>query len=647
MSRREADPAARDAAIADWKNRLIWLAIATAVLAVAILFRLQEGTPPARAEGAPAPGTAMPAGASGEDAPLPRVGRPQHDVMAIVNGKDISRPALVEACVRRYGEDVLESLVNKRLILNHCAKRGITVTNDEITAEIDRMAKRFQLGREQWLEMLEKERDVTAQEYARDIIWPTLALRKLADAQLQVTPQEIQQAYDEEFGEMVRARLIAVRDEAKARQIHAQVSAQPETFPRVAIESSEDVNSASVGGLIQPIRRHVGDERLEAEAFRLQPGQVSAIIPVSDQFVILRCDERIAPRQVPLEQVQDRIVERIKDEKLRTAAHELFASLQATATIQNVYNDAQLRQTMPDVVATVNGDRIMMQELGNECLLRHGEEVLEAEISQMLLTQELQLAGLAVEQADLDAEMQHAAELAGVVDDAGKADLKRWIETVTKEQEVTEAQYLRDSVWPSAALKKLTAQTVEVTEEDIRKGFEANYGERVRCRAIVLGTMRRAQEVWEKARQNPSPDYFGDLAEEYSIEPTSKALRGEVPPLGRHGGQPQLEDVAFQLQEGQLSGVIQVADKFIILRCEGRTERVEVDEKDVRDILYRDIYEKKLRMAMGQKFEEIHSRARIDNYLAGTSHEPEKPAASGGQARVREDAAVQPTAGSR
>jgi parvulin-like peptidyl-prolyl isomerase len=646
MSRREADPAARAAAIAEWKNRLIWLAIATAVLAVSILFRLQEGTPPAHAEAT----TGQPGGAqapTGENAPLPRVGRPQHDVMAIVNGKDISRPTLIEACVRRYGEDVLESLVNKRLIMNHCATRGITVTNEEITSEIDRMAKRFQLGREQWLEMLEKERGVTAQEYARDIIWPTLALRKLADAQLQVTPQEIQQAYEEEFGEMVRARLIAVRDEAKAKQIHAQVSTNPQSFARVAIENSEDVNSASVGGLIQPIRRHVGDERLEAEAFRLQPGQISAIIPVSDQFVILRCDERIAPRPVPLEQVQDRIVERIKDEKLRTAAHELFASLQATATIQNVYNDPRLRQTMPDVVATVNGDRIMMQELGNECLLRHGEAVLESEISQLLLTQELELAGITVEQADLDAEMRHAAELAGVVDAQGNADLTKWVETVTKEQEVSEAQYIRDAVWPSAALKKLTAQAVEVTEEDIRKGFEANYGERVRCRAIVLGTMRRAQEVWEKARRNPSPDYFGDLAEEYSIEPTSKALRGEVPPLGRHGGQPQLEEVAFQLQEGQLSGVIQVADKFIILRCEGRTERVEVDEKDVRDILHRDIFEKKLRMAMGQKFEEIHARARIDNYLAGTSHEPEKPGASGEQARVREDAAVRPTAGAR
>ena len=57
---------------------------------------------------------------------------------------------------------MLESLVNKRLIMNHCAKRGITVTNEEIAAEIDRMAKRFQLGREQWLEMLEKERGVIA-----------------------------------------------------------------------------------------------------------------------------------------------------------------------------------------------------------------------------------------------------------------------------------------------------------------------------------------------------------------------------------------------------------------------------------------------------------------------------------------------------
>ena len=67
-------------------------------------------------------------------------------------------------------------------------------------------------------------------------------------------------------------------------------------------------------------------------------------------------------------------------------------------------------------------------------------------------------------------------------------------------------------------------------------------------------------------------DYFGDLAEEYSIEPSSKSLRGEVPPIRRYGGQPQLEDVAFELKPGELSGIIQLGDKFVILKCEGRTQ---------------------------------------------------------------------------
>jgi hypothetical protein len=91
-----------------------------------------------------------------------------------------------------------------------------------------------------------------------------------------------------------------------------------------------------------------------------------------------------------------------------------------------------------------------------------------------------------------------------------------------------------------------------------------------------------------------------------------------------------------------------VADKFIILRCEGRTERVNVDQATVHDLLYRDIFEKKLRMAMGQKFEEINAQARVDNYLAGTSRQPEKAKGNAQQpVALREDTAVRPTAGAR
>jgi hypothetical protein len=112
--------------------------------------------------------------------------------------------------------------------------------------------------------------------------------------------------------------------------------------------------------------------------------------------------------------------------------------------------------------------------------------------------------------------------------------------------------------------------------------------------------------------------------------------------------------VAFELAAGDLSGIVQVGDKFVILKCEGRTESISVTFDEVRDILYQDIFEKKLRLAMSDKFAEIRTKARIDNYLAGTSQAPERvrdqragtagtPANTRAGARV--DSAVRPATG--
>jgi parvulin-like peptidyl-prolyl isomerase len=602
----------------------VWVvACGLAGLAAAVAVRSYVGTSVADAQIFGSRSAAAVAKPQAADA-LPRPERPKHDVMAVVNGEDVRREALGAACVDRFGEETLEGMVNKRLIEHHCRNRNITVSDAELSAEIDRMAARFKIGREQWLQMLEKERGINEQQYTHDILWPTLALRKLAADQLQVSKEQIQQAYDSQFGEAVKARLIVVSKRDEAEKLHRQLVAQPSDFPRLAMQQSQDVNSASIGGLIQPIHHHVGDPAIEREVFSLAEGQISPIIPIGEQFAILRCEGRQPPREVPLESVQAELVDRIKEEKLRGVAGNLFEQLQSAATIQNVWNNPELRKQMPGVVATVNGEPIRFQELADECLLRHDSDVLEVEISHLLLQQALAKKGLTVTQQDLDKEIAHAAVIAGVVDAQGKPDFDKWFKMATEEQGLKKAQYIRDSVWPSAALKKLTGGSIKIDQKELDKSYAANYGERVRCRAIVLGNMRRAQEVWAKARQNPSPDYFGDLAEEYSIEPQSKALRGEVPPIRRFGGQPQLEDIAFELAPGELSGIIQLGDKFAILKCEGRTEPVEVNLQEVQDILYQDLFEKKLRMAMNDKFAEIRSQARIDNYLAGTSQAPER-----------------------
>jgi parvulin-like peptidyl-prolyl isomerase len=170
---------------------------------------------------------------------------------------------------------------------------------------------------------------------------------------------------------------------------------------------------------------------------------------------------------------------------------------------------------------------------------------------------------------------------------------------------------------------------VPVLQDDLDKAFAATFGPRAKCRVIVLDNQRRAQEVWQLARQNPTIENIGNLAETYSADPTTKSLRGEVPPIRRWGGQPALEREAFALKPGELSGVVQVADRFMVLFCEGYTEPAKVSFAEVRDELHADLFEKKQRIEMARYFTHLRESATIDNLLAGTSQSPTRPAAPG------------------
>jgi foldase protein PrsA len=133
-----------------------------------------------------------------------------------------------------------------------------------------------------------------------------------------------------------------------------------------------------------------------------------------------------------------------------------------------------------------------------------------------------------------------------------------------------------------------------------------------------MNNLRRAQEVWNMYRANPTLENFAKLASEYSVDPGGKSLGGVVPPIQRHGGQKPLEDEAFKLKPGEHSGLIQIADKYVFLLCEGVTKPVAVDKPDVREVLYEDILEKKHRVMMARHFKKIVEQSHIS-----TTHYPE------------------------
>ncbi len=395
-------------------------------------------------------------------------------------------------------------------------------------------------------------------------------------------------------------------------------STNPEQFGALAKQYSQDEASASVRGLIPPIRRYTGDSSLEQAAFSLAEDAISEVLPLGDQWIILQAVRRLpatSPNAQAMPAIRTQISDTIRDEKVRDAATELFAKLQQEAQVVKVLGDEQASQQHPGIAAIVNGQKVTIAQVAAECVKRHGSVVLEGEINRKLLTQALAKASKQVTQADLDAEVARAAAAYGYVTTDGQPDVNGWLAAVLSEGVASTELYYRDSVWPSVALAKLIEGQVSVTEDDLREGFESNFGVRVEVLAIVLSDQRTAQKVWELARNNPTDEFFGNLAEQYSVEPVSQSNFGKVPPIRKHGGQPALEKEAFTLKAGELSGIVATGDKFIIMRCQGQTEPVVSDYAAVRDELLVSIREKKNRLAMAKKYDELKETAQIDNFF--------------------------------
>ena len=546
----------------------------------------------------------------------------QIQTLAVVNGQQITRNQIANECMRRFGKDVLEAMVKKMLVLGHCQKNGINITEKDVNDDIVAKAKKFGMSGERYIQTICSRRNISVDRLKNDIIWHELAIRRLAAKNIQVSPEEINKRMDSEFGSRVQVRQIVVDTQDQATKIRDQVIANPENFERLAKTFSLDLNSKSIGGLLPPVRKNFQIPEFEEIAFSLEPGQVSEVFSLAEMFIILRCEQifpaaTLTPEQTAI--AHERLIDEISRTKLTESARQMLQQMQKNSEVINVMNDERLSQQMPGVAATVDGAKILKNQVGEECISRFGSEMLDTEINRTLLMQALEQNGLQVSKSDLNAEISRAAESIGHLNKDGSVNIEQWLAYVTKNDPSKEEFYIEDEVWPTVALKKLVASTVEVTPEDETKGFEANYGPRVEVKAIVCSDHRSALRTWNMASANATSEYFGELARQYSIEPASKANDGLVPPIQKHGGRPELEKEAFSLNPGELSKVVQVGEHWIILFCLGRTEPVVTDFDVVKEELGKMILEKKMRLAMGTRFKGLRLDAQIDNFLAGTS----------------------------
>src|SRR4029079_10171256 len=123
----------------------------------------------------------------------------QREVLARVNNQNITWDVVARECMERQAKDVLENIINRQLIYQACQQRGITVTEEEIKQEVIETARKFNVPVETWYQLLASERQLNPQQYHRDVIWPMLALKKLAGTDVSLTDEEMERAFVRDY----------------------------------------------------------------------------------------------------------------------------------------------------------------------------------------------------------------------------------------------------------------------------------------------------------------------------------------------------------------------------------------------------------------------------------------------------------------
>lgn len=346
-----------------WNRTRIGLATITllgaglATDANAQLFKRNAPKPEEKTEATPAPAATSEPKAT---AVLTRHLVNPNDPIAIVNGEPITRQQLADEAVARKGQEILEGLIGRKLIEQTIRARKIEVTQPEIDAEIERVAQSVAgVSRSAWLATLAKERNISPAQYARDIIYPSLALKKIAKPLIQVSDQDVKDAFEAQFGEKLRARMIMLNSLPIAKQVWEDLKKNPSLFEKVVLEKSVDPATRSVGGLIaDPISRYayprnvsdtafaqlvdvdakIDPKSPEYEKYKPKDGDISGIIQVTDStWIILQRDSVIPAREYDVnnKELAEQFRSSVFEAKLQEKISELYASITQEAAIEN------------------------------------------------------------------------------------------------------------------------------------------------------------------------------------------------------------------------------------------------------------------------------------------------------------------------
>lgn len=272
-----------------------------------------------------------------------------NNVVAVVNGEELSRDKLADLLIDMYGNEGLGLLIRRTLVKQESSKRNITVTEEEVAGRIEALVggqikqqmKKGGLKDEEALKRELEKANLTLDQYRKNIqkrfklsngqVEAELLAEKIIKQTIKITDEELREAFEEQLGEKILARQIVLRTSRDAERILEKIKAGAD-FEALAKKESLDRNSASRGGKMRPF----GPKGTIGKAVaNLKNGEVSEIIKTDSGYHILKLEKRIPRSMKKFSEVKEDLAKLLTAQKVQTRISPWLLNLTESAEITN------------------------------------------------------------------------------------------------------------------------------------------------------------------------------------------------------------------------------------------------------------------------------------------------------------------------
>ena len=272
-----------------------------------------------------------------------RAPEPSGRTAAMLDGQPITwdelRPVLGEAA----GAAALREVALDRLLAAECTQRGVTISAADVDAErrlllatLSQDAGASAGDAERLLERVRASRGLGDVRFGR-LLERNARMRKLVAPGVQVSDEEVAQAFEMRHGAKYRTRVIVVPTQARAAELRGQIEGAADrlsAFAAAAARHSTDP-SAARGGVSEPISpvdpAYPAAVRYELRG--MKTGDLSQVVAADRGYALLFLEEEIPADGAALADKAEGIRAEVRTRRERLAMDDLARRLLGSANL--------------------------------------------------------------------------------------------------------------------------------------------------------------------------------------------------------------------------------------------------------------------------------------------------------------------------